>query len=99
MLIDEAHAVRLERRNHRIDSIDLVAEVMQPLAVPSQELRDEPLVTRQFLDELDRDAAQVEVLPEEAALCLFADLLFVARLSREVTLEELHSAIDGRHRD
>src|SRR5580698_1601506 len=74
VLVNYAHAAGFELSDHRIKAIDFVTDVMQPFAVTPDELRDETLVARQLLDELERNAAEIEILPQEAALRLLACL-------------------------
>jgi hypothetical protein len=101
VFIDDADAARLERRDYRLEPIDLERQMMQPFAAPANKLRDEIPGVGQLRDKLDRGSAEIEILPEKAAPRLLADLLGAARMSREIALKPGNASINrtGRDRD
>ena len=88
MLVNDADAVALKHRDHRLNIVDFVRQVMQALAPPPKEIRYEALVAGQLLDKFERLAADVKVLPRKSATRLLAQFLVVARMGREMASKE-----------
>src|SRR5579864_7136504 len=69
--------------------------MVHALAMAADELADETALIRQLLDEFDRCPTEVEVLPDETAAGLFARLLVMPRVGREIAPEESDATVDG----
>src|SRR5271154_4362524 len=73
--------------------------MMHPLAMPLDELGDEAGLAGRVLDQLDHEAAEMEILPVERSADLIVERLGAAQFDRKILSEEIVSAVDGLHRD
>src|SRR5277367_402462 len=73
--------------------------MMHPFAMPLDKLGHEAGLTGRDLDQLDHEAAEMEILPVERSADLLVERLGAAQFDRKIFREEIVGAVDGLHRN
>src|SRR5271170_3037121 len=73
--------------------------MMHPFAVALDKFRDEAGLAGRVFDQLDDEAAEVEILPVEGSADLFVERFGAAQFDRKIFGEEIVGAVDRLHRD